>query len=953
MKKNLLPLILSICWLCLAPSLLTAQTDTAATAKINADKPIPIDPNVKKGTFKNGFTYYIRHNDKPQDRLVMRLVVDAGSILEDPDQLGMAHLMEHMNFNGTRHFKKNELINYLQSIGVKFGADLNAYTGFDQTVYILPIPTDSSEVVDKGFQVLEDWAHEALLKHDMIEGERGVVLEEYRLHLGAARRMRKQYLPIILKGSRYARRLPIGTKQSILHSTDASLRRFYHQWYRPGLEAVIAVGDLPVDSIYQKIKKHFAAISAHKHPRKRKVYSILNHQKTYVAVASDSEATNAQVQITYMDEGERKPNKTVGDYRDHLIQRLFTEMINNRLDDKRNEPDPPFVFASSSHGMYWSPDKEAYTSFAVTSEDGRLRGLNTLLLVNKRVKEYGFGKAEFKRAKDNVLSSLKNRYKGRKTDRSSSYVNDYISNYLYGDPIPGITWRYKEAKKIIPGIKLTEASALINKFLHKDNRTVLLTGPPLKGTKDSLKQDVRELLAEVAAQKVHPYQEKNVRDHLMRTIPQRGSIIKQAANDSLGTTKLTLSNGATVIYKKTDFKDNQILFRAFSFGGTSLYSNKAYHQTELANGGLADAGVAGLSKSGLKKVLAGKDVSVSPYIHDLTEGLRGNAAPEDMESMFQLIHLYFTSLNKDPDAFQSYITKKEQSYRRIFSRPINYFIIKLNKYIYGHNNPRYVGVPTPEKLAKVNYDVAYKKYQQRFSNAGDFRFYFVGDIPVQRFKKDVETYLASLPASREREHYRVLPYRPLSGNHKKIIRRGKAPKSLVELIYNGETTYSPKEDYDLQVLGDILTIKLTQNLREKDSSVYSVNASGGLSKIPYGSYHFSISFPCGPENVHKLIKATQQQIQQIVKNGPTDEDLEKVKKHQLLAHKKNMKKNSYWLNRLVQPAINHTSKTAFLHYKYRVHALTGGSIQQVAKEYLNKGHITGILYPEGRKTVDK
>jgi zinc protease len=258
-------------------------------------------------------------------------------------------------------------------------------------------------------------------------------------------------------------------------------------------------------------------------------------------------------------------------------------------------------------------------------------------------------------------------------------------------------------------------------------------------------------------------------------------------------------------------------------------------------------------------------------------------------------------------------------------------------------------VPTPEKLARVNYGLAYRKYQQRFSNAGDFRFYFVGDIPVQTFKKDVETYLASLPASSEREHYRVLPYRPLSGNHKKVVHRGKAPKSLVELIYNGETTYSPKKNFDLQILGDILTIKLTQNLREKDSGVYSVNASGGLSKIPYSSYHFSISFPCGPENVQKLIKAAQKQIQNILENGPTSEDLEKVKKHQVLAYEKNMKENSYWLDHLVQPAVSHTSKTAFLHYGDKVHSLTKADIRKAAKEYLSKGHITGILYPKGKK----
>ncbi len=944
-KLSLFVLFVALAYL--VPFPLAAQENTLA--KIDTSQKIPVAPKVKKGTLKNGITYYIRHNAKPKNRLQLRLVVNAGSILENPHQRGMAHLMEHMNFNGTKHFKKNELINYLQSIGVKFGADLNAYTGFDQTVYVLPIPTDSAKQIDEGFQILQDWAHNALLKDNMIKGERKVVLEEYRLGLGAGKRMRKQYLPVILKGSRYAKRIPIGSKQSILHSTDQSLRDFYHEWYRPGLEAVIAVGDLPVQTIYQKIKKYFADIPTLKNPQKRRVYSIPNHKKTYIAAAGDSEATNSEVELIYMDKGSRQPAKTVGDYRHQLVQRLFTKMINNRLDEKTDKPKPPFSFAGTNHGMFWSPEKEAYTAFAVTNEGERLKALKTLLRVNKRVKKYGFLKDELSRAKEDVLSSLEAQYKGKKTENSASYVSNYISNYLNGSPIPGITWKYKEAQKILPAITLKEVSSLIDKFVHKGNRSVLFTGPSLEGSKDALKQKIRKAIASVAAQKVSPYKEKKVRNQLMKTTPKMGSIVKQTTNDSLGATTLTLSNGAKVVYKKTDFKDNQILFRAFSFGGTSLYSNKVYRQTDLANGGLAQAGVAGLSKSDLKKVLSGKNVSVSPSINNLTEGLRGKSTPKDMETMFQLIHLYFTSLNKDPEAFQSYISKQKTRYGKLLSNPQFYFIVQFNKYVNGQNNPSYVGFPTPEKLDKANYNAAYKKYQQRFANAGGFTFYFVGDIPVSAFKKDVKTYLASLPSTGKRENYKVLPYRPLSGSHKKVVYKGKAPKSLVILMYNGETSYSPRKNFELQMLGDILTIELTKNLREKDSGVYSINANGNLSKIPYGSFHFTIAFPCGPDNVPKLKKAASQTVSKIIKNGPTAKDLEKVKKHQLLAYKQNMKKNRYWLNNLVQADVNQTSKTAFLHYKQKVKALTPRDIQQVAKKYLTQGHITGILYPEKKK----
>lgn len=954
--EKLLSLLLLVFVSVQSPKTLYGQSkivNKTETSTVELTAPIPTSNKVKVGAFKNGLTYYIRHNEEPKNRLELRLVVNAGSNQEKPNQLGMAHLVEHMNFNGTKHFKKNELVDYLQSIGVKFGADLNASTSFDHTIYILSIPIKNEKEVNKGLQILADWAHNTLLKHDMIESERHVVLEEYRMGLGAGKRMRRQYLPIILKGSRYAKRLPIGTKQSILHSTDHSLRTFYHQWYRPGLEAIIAVGDMPMREIYQEIKKHFADIPTFKKPRKKKEYSIPNHQKTYIAVASDSEATISRVKIVYMDKGSRQPFQTIRDYRYHLVNSLCTFMINNRLNEKTNKPNPPFISAGSSYSIYWSPRKKAYTISAVASEDRRLRAMKALLLVDKRAKKYGFLKDEFIRAKKALLSSLENSYKRRKTRSSTSYAESYISNYLYNIPIPGIRWRYEKAQKIVPNITLKQVNSVVDDFLHKSNRSVLFTGPPLKSSKDALKQKIQNLLAEVATQRVSPYQEKNVRDHLMRTMPKMGSIVNKTINDSLGTTRITLSNGAKVIYKKTDFKNNQILFHAFSFGGTSLYSNAAYRQTVLATGGLTQAGLAGLSKSDLKKVLAGKNVSVSPYISSLTEGLRGHSTKKDMETMFQLIYLYFTSLNKNPKAFQSYISKLKTVYANRLSSPKFYFKAKFSKYLNGQNNPRYVGIPTPEKLAKANYNLAYKKYQQRFANAGDFTFYFIGDIPVSAFKKYLKIYLASLPSTNEHEMYRVLPYRPLSGSHKKVIYKGEAPKSFVELIYDGETSYSSKEDLELQILGDILTIELTNDLREKDSGVYTASASGGMIKIPYGLFQFIISFPCGPDNVPKLIKSALQQVDEIIQNGPTIENLEKVKKHKLLTYKKSIKTNRYWLSNLIQSAINQTNKTTFLHFKSNLNAITRDDIQQIAKEYLIRGHITGTLYPEKKNPENK
>lgn len=942
MKKPFFLFTLAICFL-LAQEQLQAQAGVSETMK--TEKTIPTDPNVITGVLENGLTYYIRNNDRPEDIVELRLVINAGSILEDEDQLGLAHFMEHMNFNGTKNFKKNHLVDYLQTIGVKFGADLNAYTSFDRTVFILPIPTEDPVILDKGFQVLEDWAHNALLNHKMIDDERGVVLEEYRLRLGASKRMRQEYFPIILKDSRFAKRLPIGTEKSLKNFDYESLKRFYEDWYRPGLMAVIAIGDLDTDMMLKKIKSHFGSIPVQENPREREYYSIPNHEETYVAVATDPEAGFTRVQLIYQDQGEKEPMKTTGDYRDHLINRLFSQMINNRLDELRNSANPPFVFASSYHGRYWSPKKEAFRSFALTPKGGQLEALETLLIANKQIKEHGFDPLELKRAKKDLLASLEDAYKGRKTKESSRYVNEYISNFLLDEPIPGIEWEYQAAQKLVPGIELKEVSHLIDSYLHKNNRTVLLTGPTYAEGEEVTEEDIRDLLEEVSKKTVEPYKVEAVRDNLMTKMPEKGSVVNTETNEELGTTTLTLSNGAEVIYKKTDFKENQILFRAFSYGGSSLYENDVYKETALANGGLNDAGVAGLSKTDLDKVLAGKNVSVSPYISGLTEGFRGNTTPEDLESLFQLVHLYFTSLNKDEEAFQSYIAKRKGFLGPLLSKPTIYFSVELGKYIYG-DSPRYVGFPTPELLDQANYDLAYKKYQKRFANAGDFKFYFVGDIPVDEFKNYVELYLASLPSSSDEEMYNVFPYRPKTGTHTKIIKKGTAPKSTVRMIYQGETEYSPKEDYYMHSLGDILTIKLVENLREKTSGVYGVGASGGLSKIPYGSYSFRISFPSGPKNVKKLVALAKEEVQKIIKNGPTAEDLQKIKETQLLSYKEDMKENKFWLSELISAEKNQTEKTAFLNFKNKVEALDAKDIQKVAKKYLSDGPITGILYPE-------
>lgn len=925
-------------------STLCAQTDGLGTTSIPEGN-IPIDPNVKVGTLPNGLTYYIQNNGKPEDKVELRLAVNAGSIMETERQLGLAHFMEHMNFNGTKNFEKNDLVDYLQSIGVKFGADLNAYTSFDETVYILPIPSDDPEKLEKGFQILEDWAHNTTLSEEAIDGERGVVLEELRLRLGAEERMQKVTLPKIVYGSKYADRLPIGTKENLENFSYEDVRDYYNTWYRPDLMAVIAVGDLDVATMESKIKDHFSRIEKPVNPAKRESYKLPNHEETLIAIASDKEAAFSQVQVLYKDHFEAPVVKTVNDFRDRLVKNMFSTMINNRLEELRNSPNPPFVFGFSYYGGTLARTKNAYQSFAQVSPEGQMAGLRAILEENERVKRFGFQQAEFERAKKSLLARLEKEYNDRDKIESNRLVGQYIYHYLENNPIPGIAWQYDMTKRLLPTIQLEEVSALIKGFLHDDNRVIVLTGPEKEGLQQVTEQEVRSLLETIKTAEIAPYQDEAVRSELIESMPAPGSIVSSETNPDLGITTLTLSNGARVSYKKTDFKNDEVLFQAFSPGGTSLYSDEDYIATAFANNGLAEAGIGGLSLTDMNKFMSGKIARVSPRIGAYSENFDGSAAPKDLETLFQMVHLYFTALNKDQEAFNSFITKQKSFLGNLMANPQFYFQDQLGK-IRNEGNPRYVGFPTAEKMDAADYDLAYEKYQERFADAGDFHFYFVGNIDEAQLKQYASAYLASLPGRNSNEVYVPAEFRRKDAYQKYVINRGSDPKSNVNIIWEEEIPFDPDTEMAIKALGEVLTIKLIEKLREEEGGVYGVGARGNLSKISYSNLTFSISFPCGPENVDKLVAAALGEVEKIKKEGVTPEDMAKVKETYLVKHKEDMKTNRFWITNMVQADQQDRNLESMMELEAKLDTLTSEDIQKVAQTYLDENYFLGILMPE-------
>ncbi|HEX7844204.1 MAG TPA: insulinase family protein [Chitinophagaceae bacterium] len=923
-------------------------TVIAAWSQIDPSQMMPLDPKVRIGKLSNGLTYYIRHNSLPEKRVELRLVVNTGSVMEDDDQLGLAHFMEHMNFNGTKRFPKNELVSYLQSIGVQFGADLNAYTGFDETVYILPVPTDKPGLVDKGLQILEDWSHNATLDSIEIEKERGVVIEEWRLSRGADERMMKQTLPLQYKGSKYANRLPIGTKESLEKFTPAALRRFYKDWYRPDMQALVVVGDIDVNEMELKIKDMFGDIPAASAPRKREEFPVPDHSEVLTAVAKDKENAFPVVEILF--KKDPQPETTVGDYSHYMNRLLFTGMLNNRFRELALKPNPPFIGAGSYYGSSYARTKDAFQLFANTSDTGIGKSLYVMMEEARRVVLHGFTPAELELQKKQIQSSYDRAFSEREKQESFKYVDEYVNNFLVKEPIPGIEWEYDFVKQHLATVKLADINKLAGEWVTKNNLVVTMNAPEKDGVKIPSAEEVKNILAAVDVATIEPLKEKVLATALMDASKLKaGKIVSSTEDEEVGTTTLKLSNGVTVILKPTNFKNDEILVRAFSKGGHSLVKDADYYSAFNAAGIVQASGVGEFSVIDLGNMLKGRNTNVNMSITQTTEGMMGSTMPKEAETLLQLIHLYFTKPRKDKDAFTSYITKQKQLYANLTSNPQIYYSAEFQK-LMTNNHPRGGSLPKPEDFDKINLDRAIQIYKERFGNAGDFTFLFVGAIDEATLKPLLEKYLGSLPATGQKETFKDLGIRPPAGKVEKVINKGEEPQSLVSIVFTAPVAYNPNDAYALKSLGEAVSIKLIEQLREEKGSVYGVSAVGGMQKIPYSYSSFYINFPCAPENTDTLTKAAIDEIRKVIKVGVSAEDLAKVKEQQKRKLEVDMKQNQFWMSSLYDAYFNGNNPKLILQKEKQITALTAKMMQDAAKKYINPSrYIRAVLKPETTK----
>lgn len=907
---------------------------------------LPFDPNVKMGKLPNGLTYYIRKNSKPEKKVELRLVVNAGSILEDDDQQGLAHFTEHMAFNGTKNFKKNELVSFLQSIGVEFGADLNAYTSFDETVYILPIPTEKKENVEKGFQILQDWASTIAFEDAEIDKERGVVLEESRLGKGAEDRMFRAVYPKLFEGSRYAERLPIGKDEILKGFKYDAIKRFYRDWYRPDLMAVVVVGDIDPAEAEKLVKANFSSLKNPGKKRPRTASPVFERKKSEGIVVTDPEATNHVVEVHYSYKKE-KEQKTVADYREFMIRRLFTSMLSQRMQELTQKAEPPFVFGGTFIGGY-ARGYEEFQSLAYIGKGGPEPALNALISENERARKFGFTAAELDRTRKMVMKSMERSYNEREKTESATFVDELVRHYLTEEPVPGIENEFNYYKKYLEGISLEEVNAYAAKTIPADteNKLVILTGPEKAEFTMPSNEALLQMAQKAAQLQITAYEEKAVAASLMEKAPAPGKITSEKEIKSLGLTELTLSNGVKVLLKPTDFKNDQIVMNATRFGGQYLYPASDRFNAEYASTVVSQLGVAQFSPLDLRKVLAGKTASVSTRISSVSETVSGQSSASDLETMFQLTHLYFTAPRKDDELFQSFVTKQQALYQNMMADPQFTFQDSVMQIIYK-DHPWAPKLPKPAHFSAIDQQRALSIYRERFGDATGFTFAIVGKFDLAAIRPMIETYLASLPASGKTSTYKDAGLRPVKGVVKKEVRKGSDQKSFIRIFWNGTSPYSQEEQLKLQALSEVLNIKIMESLREEMSSIYGGGVFANLNKYPYNNYSVGVALPCGPENVDQLVKATLAEIEKIKTAGPKEEDLNKVKETWRQQYEVNIRDNSFWARQLIQYVETGQNQENVLSYLQKVAALTPKDVKDAAAKYLDmNNYIQVVLYPE-------
>ncbi|MCD8178388.1 MAG: insulinase family protein [Tannerellaceae bacterium] len=900
-------------------------------------EPLPIDPKVKYGKLDNGLTYYIRSNSQPKERADFYIVQNVGSILEEENQRGLAHFLEHMAFAGLTHFPDEGISKFTERIGVRFGENLNAYTGFDETVYMIKnVPVTDPASVDSCLLILHDWSGFLSLEDDAIEKERGVIREEWRSRQDAQARIWEQQLPRLYPDNRYAYRLPIGTIDVIDNFKPDELRDYYKKWYRPDLQAIIIVGDIDAAEIENKVHSLFADIPAPVNPAEREWFGVADNEKPLISIATDKEATSTLLHI--MHKYDKYPDEVMASIDGlviNYIKRVASSMLNERLEEIVQKADPPFIDAGTFDGDFVvSKTKGAWTIAALVKDNRIEDAMNALVMETERIKQFGFTAAEYERARINLLKNYETAFNERDSQRNGSYTQAYVSHFTDGGAIPGIELTYQIISEIAPQITVENVNEYIHQVVGDTNIAISITGPETDDIIYPAETDLLQMYLQAREIPVEPYVEEFSDEPLLTELPEPGTIISSIEDEHFGATVMQLSNGIKVILKHTEFKNDEIRMTATSPGGTILFGPEDYANLKVINEVISLGGLGNFSNIDLSKVLAGKNVSCSTSLGISDENVNGFSVPADIETLFQLIYLNFTAKRKDQEAFDSYVTRMKSYLVNQELDPMVAFSDSLIKVVYN-NNPRVQRIRI-EDFNHISYDRIMEMYRERFSDASDFVFTFVGNLDEEIMKPLIERYLANLPAlNRTDKPNEQLAPRIQQGVHINHFKRTmETPKATVLNMFPGNMDYNIKNNITATMLKQILDLVYTEKIRKDEGGTYGVGVNMVISWFPKGQAYLQTFFDTDPEKHARMSEILHEELQRIVDEGPRIDDFNKTKENMLKRYAENQEENSYWLNAL--DLYYYRGYDAVTDYLKTLESITLSTVQSFLKELLDQ-----------------
>ena len=923
------------------------ETSAESVAQYSLTQSMPVDPEVAVGTLPNGLRYYVRPNARPARRAEMRLVVKAGSVLEDEDQLGLAHFVEHMQFEGTKNFPKQSLTQFLQSLGMSIGADANAATSYDDTSYILRVPTDVPGAIDRALLVMSDWAGGATFDQDAIDRQRAIVLSEWRMNLGAGERTIDKILRVQLQGSKYPDRRPIGKPEAIEKASRDTLLRFYRDWYRPDLMAVIVTGEIDRDAVVKMITNRFSMLSNPSPSRPRPAIDVPEQPGTRYAIVSDRETTATAVQFSNLRPA--RDQGSVGGYRAIMVDQLFAAMLGERFDELSQHENAPFLRAIADRSLFRMPrTKDQAILQALVANDGVAKGLDALVTELRRVALFGFTETELARAKQERMAGYE-RVAAESPDRESeSRADEYTRNFLQNEALPTIWQELAFHRRFLPGVTLKEINALTADWFPENNRVVVVSAPETAGVTLPDQAQLAAVLKTAAGKKLEPYVDAGAGEALMDTPPKAGSIVKTTARPD-GITEWTLSNGATVLLKPTTLKVDQVLFRATAPGGTSLASDPDFVAARVADDVISAGGVGKFTAVQLDKLLTGKSVGVTAFISETEQGMGGGSTPQDLETMFQLLHLRFTQPRADQAAFAAMRSQARALLANRAASPDVVFNQTIDEVLSRNHLRR-----QPETTATVeqwNLAKSFDYYKARFADAGAFRFVFVGSFKEDAIKPLVETYVASLPATHANQTWRDVGITPPTGVVEKNIQMGIAPKSQVAIVFSGPFQYSDQNLLALRTMTLILQSRLLDAIRQELGGTYSITATPSAEKLPRPEYSVRIEWTCDPARTQALVARVFEEIENVKGTFISREWLSRIRDVLLREYQDNIQENGYILNLISShyanggsPDVGPISKMTDL-----IGNLTGGEITNAARTYLKSSdYVRVTLMPAAK-----